>query len=217
MTGRTLIDKIWDEHVIGEVDDGLDLLHVDRHLVHEMTSPKAFDTLSEHWRRAKGVCPHPTATSWAVRVRGYGLTWPGRPQRRCLRSKGRSQTSGTSRAMDAFTVTRGPAAPLMLADVNTDIISPVHAGKGDLGQDAFGPLRYLSDGSKNPAFVLNRERFRGAPILLTAQNFGCGSSREHAVWWCMTSRDSAGHKAMDGSPSRTKEEPTWAICSPARM
>ncbi len=47
MTGRTLIDKIWDEHVIGEVGDGLDLLHVDRHLVHEMTSPKAFDTLSE--------------------------------------------------------------------------------------------------------------------------------------------------------------------------
>ena len=47
MTGRTLIDKIWDLHVITEVDEGLDLLHVDRHYVHEMTSPRAFTALSE--------------------------------------------------------------------------------------------------------------------------------------------------------------------------
>src|SRR5882762_10843808 len=70
----------------------------------------------------------------------------------------------------------------MLPDINTDIICPAHAVKGELGLDAFGPLRYLSDGSDNPSFVLNQDRFRGAPILLAAQNFGCGSSREHAVW-----------------------------------
>jgi 3-isopropylmalate/(R)-2-methylmalate dehydratase small subunit len=84
--------------------------------------------------------------------------------------------------MEAFTVVRGPAAPLMLPDINTDIIAPGHTGKGDMALDAFGPLRYLPDGSENPSFVLNQDRFRGAPILLAALNFGCGSSREHAVW-----------------------------------
>jgi 3-isopropylmalate/(R)-2-methylmalate dehydratase small subunit len=84
--------------------------------------------------------------------------------------------------MEAFTVVRGPAAPLMLSDINTDIIHPGHMGKGDIALDAFGPLRYLPDGTENPSFVLNQDRFRGAPILLAAQNFGCGSSREHAVW-----------------------------------
>jgi 3-isopropylmalate/(R)-2-methylmalate dehydratase small subunit len=84
--------------------------------------------------------------------------------------------------MEAFTVVRGPAAPLMLADVNTDVISPGHGGKGDLTANAFAPLRYLPDGAENPDFVLNRAAFRGAPILLAAHNFGCGSSRETAVW-----------------------------------
>ena len=77
---------------------------------------------------------------------------------------------------------RGPAAPLMLPDVNTDVISPGHAGRGDPAANAFAPLRYITDGSDNPGFVLNNERFRRAPILLAGQNFGCGSSRETAVW-----------------------------------
>ena len=64
--------------------------------------------------------------------------------------------------MDVFTVVRGPAAPLMVADVNTDVISPAHSGKGSLALSAFAPLRYLPDGSDDPSFVLNQAPFRGA-------------------------------------------------------
>jgi 3-isopropylmalate/(R)-2-methylmalate dehydratase small subunit len=81
-----------------------------------------------------------------------------------------------------FTVVRGPAAPLLLPDIDTDVLAPAHGGRGDVGASAFGPLRYRPDGSDDPAFVLNDQRFRGAPILLAGRNFGCGSSREAAVW-----------------------------------
>jgi 3-isopropylmalate/(R)-2-methylmalate dehydratase small subunit len=82
----------------------------------------------------------------------------------------------------AFTTVRGPAAPLLLPDVDTDVLAPAHSGRGDLGASAFAPLRYRADGTDDPAFVLNDPRFRGAPILLAGRNFGCGSSREAAVW-----------------------------------
>lgn len=88
--------------------------------------------------------------------------------------------------MDAFTTLTGAAAPLPLANVDTDVIIRIerltridHSG---LGPYAFESLRYLEDGSENPEFVLNQPAWRGASILVAGPNFGCGSSREGAVW-----------------------------------
>ena len=88
--------------------------------------------------------------------------------------------------MEKFAVLKGVAAPLMLANVDTDCIIPMERltrySRGELGPWAFESLRYLADGSANPQFVLNQTPWRGAQILLAAENFGCGSSRETAVW-----------------------------------
>jgi len=88
--------------------------------------------------------------------------------------------------MEKFTVLKGVAAPLMLANVDTDCIIPMarltRFGRGELGPWAFESLRYLPDGSENPQFILNQAHWRGTRILLAADNFGCGSSRETAVW-----------------------------------
>jgi 3-isopropylmalate/(R)-2-methylmalate dehydratase small subunit len=79
------------------------------------------------------------------------------------------------------------AAPIMRANIDTDVIIRIerlvgNSIRGHLGKWAFGSLRYLPDGSENPAFILNREPYRQAEILVTGPNFGCGSSREGAVW-----------------------------------
>ena len=88
--------------------------------------------------------------------------------------------------MQPFTTVSGPAAPLLLANVDTDVvirIEPLTLHPPDaLGPFAFEPLRYRPDGGEDPGFVLNQPLFRGAPILLAGPNFGCGSSREAAVW-----------------------------------
>ena len=88
--------------------------------------------------------------------------------------------------MIPLTTISGPAAPLMVENVNTDVIVPagryVTAARDAFGQHAFAPWRYLDDGSENPDFVLNQLPWRGAQILLAGPNFGCGSSREGAVW-----------------------------------
>src|SRR6202171_1006452 len=87
----------------------------------------------------------------------------------------------------AFTQFNGIAAPIMRSNIDTDVIIRIDRLVGTsvrrpLGTRAFGALRYLPDGSENPEFPLNREPSRQAEILVTGPNFGCGSSREGAVW-----------------------------------
>lgn len=88
--------------------------------------------------------------------------------------------------MDAFDTVSGPAAPLMAANVNTDVIIRIERlsdyERDELEPYAFEAWRYRDDGSEDPDFVLNKDQWRGAPILLAGPNFGCGSSREGAVW-----------------------------------
>jgi 3-isopropylmalate/(R)-2-methylmalate dehydratase small subunit len=86
-----------------------------------------------------------------------------------------------------FTKLNAIAAPIMRANVDTDVIIRIerlvgNSVRGTLGKWAFGSLRYRPDGSENPEFILNREPYRQAEILVTGPNFGCGSSREGAVW-----------------------------------
>ncbi len=88
--------------------------------------------------------------------------------------------------MRAFTTLTGIAAPLPLANVDTDKIIPSRflktIARTGLGRNLFDALRFEADGSEKPGFVLNREPYRHAEILVTHENFGCGSSREHAPW-----------------------------------
>jgi 3-isopropylmalate/(R)-2-methylmalate dehydratase small subunit len=88
--------------------------------------------------------------------------------------------------MQAFTKHTGVAAPLPVANVDTDKIIPAHHLKTikrtGLGIHLFETLRYHDDGSERDDFVLNRHPYRNAEILIAGENFGCGSSREHAPW-----------------------------------
>ncbi|RKF33366.1 3-isopropylmalate dehydratase small subunit [Paraburkholderia fungorum] len=91
--------------------------------------------------------------------------------------------------MDKVTVISGAAAPLVRSNIDTDTIIRIERltqlSRDQLGRYAFESLRYVEDGSENPDFVLNQDAYRHAPIVLTAENFGCGSSREGAVWALM--------------------------------
>jgi 3-isopropylmalate/(R)-2-methylmalate dehydratase small subunit len=88
--------------------------------------------------------------------------------------------------MDKFTTLTGVAAPLPIANVDTDKIIPARFLKTikrtGLGVHLFDTLRYDAEGRERPEFVLNREPYRKAEILIAHENFGCGSSREHAPW-----------------------------------
>jgi len=88
--------------------------------------------------------------------------------------------------MTPFTTLTGIAAPLPMANVDTDKIIPARFLKTierkGLGRAAFADMRFNDDGSEKPEFVLNQEPYRHAEILVAHENFGCGSSREHAPW-----------------------------------
>ena len=88
--------------------------------------------------------------------------------------------------MEAFTTLTGVAAPLPLANVDTDKIIPARFLKTikrtGLGVHVFDTLRYDAAGAERPEFVLNQPAYRNAEILIAHENFGCGSSREHAPW-----------------------------------
>ncbi|MBW4093639.1 MAG: 3-isopropylmalate dehydratase small subunit [Proteobacteria bacterium] len=88
--------------------------------------------------------------------------------------------------MDKFTTLTAVAAPLPLANVDTDKVIPARFLKtikrSGLGVHLFDTLRYDATGAERPEFVLNQEPYRHAQILITHENFGCGSSREHAPW-----------------------------------
>ncbi len=88
--------------------------------------------------------------------------------------------------MDKFTTLTGVAAPLDMINVDTDKIIPKQFLKSTertgFGPHLFEELRYEPDGSEKPDFILNQAPYRKAVILVTGENFGCGSSREHAPW-----------------------------------
>ncbi len=88
--------------------------------------------------------------------------------------------------MEKFATLTGVAAPLPMINVDTDMIVPKQFLKTirrtGLGVHLFDEMRYDDDGREKPGFVLNREPYRNASILIADENFGCGSSREHAPW-----------------------------------
>ena len=88
--------------------------------------------------------------------------------------------------MEAFKTLTGPAAPLRMSNVDTDMIIPKQflktTERSGLAKGLFYELKTKADGSPDPDFVLNRDEYKNASILIAGANFGCGSSREHAPW-----------------------------------
>mmetsp|Transcript_8893 Transcript_8893/g.10167 ORF Transcript_8893/g.10167 Transcript_8893/m.10167 type:complete len:725 (-) Transcript_8893:77-2251(-) len=107
------------------------------------------------------------ARSFSTRARGYS-------------------TTASAGGMQAFTQHSGVAAPMPTPNVDTDMIIPAiylkTIKRSGLGVAAFAEMRYQEDGSENPEFVLNKPEYRSSSIIVAGDNFGCGSSREHAPW-----------------------------------
>ncbi|MGX6978766.1 3-isopropylmalate dehydratase small subunit [Vagococcus elongatus] len=94
--------------------------------------------------------------------------------------------------MEAINVHTGKTVPLMNDNIDTDQIIPKsflkRIEKKGFGKNLFDEWRFLEDGSENPEFILNQPKRQEATILVTGENFGCGSSREHAAWALMDYR-----------------------------
>ena len=88
--------------------------------------------------------------------------------------------------MQKFTTLTGVAAPMPMINIDTDMLVPKQFLKtitrSGLGKALFFEMRYADDGSERPDFVLNKREYRATQILIAGDNFGCGSSREHAPW-----------------------------------
>ncbi|MDA7946456.1 MAG: 3-isopropylmalate dehydratase small subunit [Hyphomicrobiaceae bacterium] len=88
--------------------------------------------------------------------------------------------------MEKFTTLTGVAAPMDMINIDTDAIIPKQYLKtikrSGLGKALFAEMRYKEDGSENEDFILNKPAYRQSKILIAGENFGCGSSREHAPW-----------------------------------
>ena len=88
--------------------------------------------------------------------------------------------------MGKFTTLTGVPAPMDMINIDTDMIIPKQFLKSiertGFGKSLFFEMRYRDDGSENPDFVLNKPQYRDAKVLIAGDNFGCGSSREHAPW-----------------------------------
>jgi 3-isopropylmalate/(R)-2-methylmalate dehydratase small subunit len=88
--------------------------------------------------------------------------------------------------MDKFTTLTGVAAPMPLVNIDTDMIIPKQflktIARTGLGKNLFDEMRYTQDGAEIPDFVLNQPAYRHAELIIAGDNFGCGSSREHAPW-----------------------------------
>ena len=88
--------------------------------------------------------------------------------------------------MERFTTLTGIAAPMPLVNIDTDMIIPKQflktIARTGLGKNLFDEMRYTPEGAEIPGFVLNQPAYRAAQIIVAGENFGCGSSREHAPW-----------------------------------
>ena len=88
--------------------------------------------------------------------------------------------------MDKFSIVEGVAAPMPLINIDTDMIIPKQFLKtikrSGLGKNLFDEMRFDDDGAEIPSFILNKDAYRNSKIIVAGDNFGCGSSREHAPW-----------------------------------
>src|SRR5205085_5349547 len=148
----------------------------------------ALPPMEKRWRRGSARSRPPTAILSAGRGLGRVPIWQAPPVRRPRRLPARLLTFGRWGAdmPKPFNKLTATAAPIMRGNIDTDVIIRIerlvgNSVRGSLGKWACGALRYLPDGSENPEFMLNREPYRQAEILVAGPNFGCGFSSGGAV------------------------------------